>query len=139
MRKLGGILSVTSLGLLTGGMLLFPIMTMLVFTRLPMDIAKPFMRGCFPVYYAFMLVFSVLSGVGFALRGKAQAAMGLFIVSLTTLWLWFWLIPYLEAARLGENCIAFKRGHMLSVCIDGIEFVFLLALLIRESLLSARA
>lgn len=139
MRKLGSILSVVGLGLLTGGMLFFPIMTLLLFTRLPMETAGPFVRGCFPVYYAYMLVFSVLSGLGFALRGKVKTALGLVVVSLTTLWLWFWLIPYLEAARLNGNHVAFNHGHTLSVWIDGIEFVFLLGLMIRESLITARA
>lgn len=138
MRKLGSILSVVGLGLLTGGMLFFPIMTLLLFTRLPMETAGPFVRGCFPVYYGFMLVLSVLSGVGFALRGKVKTALGLFVVSLTTLWLWFWLIPHLEVARLSGNHVAFNHGHTLSVWIDGLEFVFLLGLMIRESLITAR-
>lgn len=138
MRKLGGILSVASLGLLTGGMLLFPIMTLLIFTRLPMDVAGPFVRGCFPVYYAFMVGLSALACLGFVLRGAAKAALIPGAVTLITLWAWFWLIPHLNADLLSGNHAAFARGHAVSAWIDGIEFIVLLGLLSREGLRSAR-
>ena len=132
MRRLGGILSVLGLGLLAGGMLFFPIMTLLLFTRLPLAVAGPFVRGCFPVYYGFVLVFAVLAGVGYSLRGAWKTALLPFAVGLATLWSWVWLIPHLEAARLAGNSAAFNRGHTLSVWIDGLTFLVILFLLIRD-------
>lgn len=139
MRRLGGIFSVLGLGLLTGGMLLFPVMTLLIFTRLPFDVAGPFVRGCFPAYYAFMLVLSVLAGIGFALRGERKTALLPWAVSLITVWAWLWLIPLLDSYRLAGNQLDFDRGHTLSVWIDGLEFVVMLVLLIREGVRSGKA
>lgn len=138
MHKLGGILSVTALGLLTGGMLLFPIMTLLIFTRLPLDVAGPFVRGCFPVYYAFMVGLSAFACLGFVLRSMAKTAIIPGAVTLISLWAWVWLIPHLNTDLQTGNHAAFAHGHTLSVWIDAIEFIVLLGLLSREGLRSAR-
>lgn len=139
MRQVGGVLSVLGLGLLTGGMLFFPLMTLLLFTRLPLAVAGPFVSGCFPVYYAYMLVFSVLAGLGFALRGARKTALWPWGVSLVTLWAWLWMIPQMNADLALGNKLAFDRYHTLSVWIDGLEFVVMLVLLMREGARSARS
>lgn len=132
MRRFGGILSVLGLGLLAGGMLLFPIMTYLAFTRLPLDVAGPFVKGCFPSYYGFMLATSGLALIGYLLRRAAWPAMVLGGTFAATIWAWFWLIPHLNAYQKAGETAAFNRGHTLSVWVDGIEFLAVLALLIRE-------
>lgn len=132
MRRMGGMLSVLALGLLAGGMLFFPIMTWLLFTRLPLPVAGPFVSGCFPVYYAYMVVFSTLAGIGFALRQETRTALLLWCVSLLTLWAWFWMIPRMNADLAAGNMSAFNRYHSVSTWIDGVEFIAILALLARE-------
>ena len=132
MRRVGGILSVTGLGLLAGGMLLFPLFTYLAFTRLPMAVAGPFVKGCFPSYYGFMLATSGLALIGYLLRRAAWPALAPGLIIAATLWAWFWLIPQLNAYQTAGNTAAFNRGHALSVWLDGIEFLAALALLIRE-------
>lgn len=139
MRRVGGILSVLGLGLLAGGMLFFPIMTLLLFTRLPLAVAGPFVSGCFPVYYCFMLVLSAVAGVGFALRLEPKTALIPWCISLITLWAWFWMIPQMNADLATGNKLAFDRYHTLSTWIDGLEFVVILLLLMREGARSAHS
>lgn len=139
MKTLGGILSVLGLGLLAGGMLFFPIMTLLLFTRLPLPVAGPFVSSCFPVYYAYMLVFSALSGFGFVLRRRFKAAAILWGISLITLWAWFWMIPQMNADLHAGQMSAFNTYHRVSTWIDGIEFVLLLVLLMGEGERSAKS
>ena len=138
MRPIGGILSVTGLGLLAGGMLLFPVFTYLAFTRLPLDVAGPFVKGCFPSYYGFMLATSGLASLGYLLRRAAWPAMMTGLIFTATIWAWFWLIPRLNAYQAAGNTAAFNRGHTLSVWIDGVEFLAALALLIHEGMLTPR-
>ncbi len=129
--RIGGILSLTGLGLLAGGMLLFPIFTYLAFSRLPLSVAGPFVKGCFPSYYGFMLATSGLALLGYGLR-RSRAALVPGLIFAATFWAWFWLIPRLNAYQAAGNTAAFNRGHTLSVWVDGIEFLAVLALLIRE-------
>ena len=138
MHRIGGMLSVLALGLLAGGMLFFPIMTWLLFTRLPLPVAGPFVSGCFPVYYAYMLVFSALAGIGFALRSEPKTALLPWCVSMLTLWAWFWMIPRMNADLAAGNMVAFNRYHHLSTWIDGVEFIVILILLAREGARRAR-
>lgn len=139
MRRLGGSLSVLGLGLLAGGMLFFPIMTWLLFTRLPLSVAGPFVSGCFPVYYAYMLVFSALAGVGFALRYESKTALIPWIISLITIWAWFWMIPHMNMDLAHGDKSSFDHYHLLSTWIDGIEFLVIFVMLLREGVRSARA
>ncbi len=129
--RIGGILSLTGLGLLAGGMLLFPIFTYLAFTRLPLAVAGPFVKSCFPSYYGFMLATSGLALLGYGLR-RSRAALVPGLVFAATIWAWFWLIPRLDAYQQAGNTAAFNQGHTLSVWLDGVEFLAVLALLIRQ-------
>ncbi len=133
MQRLGGILSLLGLGLLAGGMLFFgAVMAPLVFTRLPLDVAGPFIRTAFPFYYAYILATSGLALVGFLLRRLAFSALVPGGTFAATIWAWFWLIPRLDAYRAAGNMAAFNHGHTLSVWVDGIELLAVLTLLIRE-------
>lgn len=139
MRRVGGSLSVLGLGLLAGGMLFFPIMTLLIFIRLPLAVAGPFVNGCFPIYYGFMLISSVVAGLGFALRLEPKTALTLWCISLLTLWAWFWMIPQMNADLATGNKLAFDRYHRLSTWIDGLELALILLLLLREGVRSAQS
>ena len=125
---------IAALGLsaLVGGMLFFgAIMAPLVFTQLPPDVAGPFIRAAFPRYYAFVAVSSVIAGFGLLLRGQSLSAIALFLVGLVTLWLWFWLIPHLNALREAGDSAGFDRGHRLSVWVNGVELVTGIVVLVR--------
>lgn len=138
MQRVGGILSVLGLGLLAGGMLFFPLMTWLLFTRLPLAVAGPFVSGCFPTYYCYMLVLSGLAGVGFALRGEGVTAILPWTVSVVTLWSWLWMIPQMNTDLATGNSLSFSRYHTLSTWVDGLEFAVMVALLMREGVRSAK-
>ncbi len=130
MLKAGSILSALGLSALVGGMLFFgAIMAPLVFTKLPPDVAGPFIRAAFPRYYAFIVCTSCLGALGFALRGQAGPTIVLLVVAAVTFWLWFWLIPHLNMLREAGNMAGFSRGHRLSVWINGAELIAALWLL----------
>ncbi len=128
-------LAALGLAALVGGMLFFAaIMTPLVFTKLPPEVAGPFIRAAFPRYYAFMVVTAGLGGLGFLLRGQNVSAIVLWVILLAAVWAWFWLIPYLNAAREAGNMVAFDRGHKLSVWLNGAELVAAVWVLVRVAL-----
>ncbi|MGE4481234.1 DUF4149 domain-containing protein [Acidocella sp.] len=132
-RRFGGILSLAGLGLLAGGMLFFgAVMAPLVFTRLPLDVAGPFIRAAFPFLYGYCLLFAGLSCLGYLARRRLGAALVPGFTILGTLWSWFWLMPRLDAWRLADNSAAFARGHDISTWVFGAEFFLVLLLLIRE-------
>jgi hypothetical protein len=123
------------LAALVGGMLFFgAIMAPLVFTKLPADVAGPFIRSVFPRYYTFIIVSAAVGGFGFLLRGQAVSAIALILIVLLTSLLWFWLIPHLDALRDAGNTIAFDRGHRLSVWLNGVELITALIVLGRFAL-----
>jgi hypothetical protein len=128
----GNILAALGLAALVGGMLFFgAIMAPLVFTKLPPDVAGPFIRQAFPRYYAFIIVSSALGALGFLLRGRGFSAIALILIVVLTIWLWFWLIPHLNAVRDAGNTAAFDRGHRLSVWLNGLELITALGVLVR--------
>jgi Domain of unknown function (DUF4149) len=132
LMQAGNVVAVLGLAALVGGMLFFgAIMAPLVFTQLPPDVAGPFIRAAFPRYYAFVTVSSVVAGFGLLLRGQSISAIALFLVALVTLWLWFWLIPHLNALREAGNTAGFGRGHRLSVWVNGLELVTGIVVLVR--------
>ena len=131
----GNVVAALGLSALVGGMLFFgAIMAPLVFTQLPPDVAGPFIRAAFPRYYAFVTVSAVIAGFGLLLRGQSVSAIALFLVGLVTLWLWFFLIPHLNALRLAGNSAGFDRGHRLSVWVNGVELVTGIVVLVRLAL-----
>lgn len=125
--------------LLLGGMLFFPIVVApIVFTSLPEADAGHFLRSMFPRYYLFMVV---LSAVGFALyQGEAGLEMNLsatvcLLIVLSTLWVRQSLVPRINDARdaqLAGDAAAgtqFDRGHKLSVAINMLQMIGLVAIL----------
>jgi len=131
----GSLLAGLGLAALVGGMLFFgAIMAPLVFTKLPPDIAGPFIRAAFPRYYAFIIVSAAIGAFGFLLRGQAISAIALILIVLLTSWLWFWLIPHLNALREAGNSAGFDRGHRLSVWLNAVELIMALILLGRFAL-----
>ncbi len=133
MRRFGGILSLAGLGLLTGGMLFFSaVMAPLVFTKLPLAVAGPFIRTAFPFLYGYCLITAALSVLGYLALARRGAALVPGFVILATLWSWFWLMPRLDAWRIANNSAAFARGHDISTWVFGVELFAVLMLLIRE-------
>lgn len=131
MPQTGDILAGLGLAALVGGMLFFgAVMAPLVFTKLPAEVAGPFIRAAFPRYYAFIIVSAALSGFGFLLRGQAFSAIALILIVVLTFWLWFWLIPHLNALREAGNTAGFDRGHRLSVWLNAVELIAALAIFI---------
>jgi Domain of unknown function (DUF4149) len=134
MMKTGNILTALGLASLVGGMLFFgAVMAPLVFTKLPPDVAGPFIRAAFPYYYAYMIISAGIGGVGFLCRRQVVSAIVLFILALVTVWLWAWFIPHLDALREAGNMVAFDRGHKMSVWVNGAELIAALWLLIRTA------
>jgi Domain of unknown function (DUF4149) len=132
--KAGNILTALGLSALVGGMLFFgAVMAPLVFTKLPLDVAGPFIRAAFPFYYAYMIVSAGIGVVGFLCRGEKVSAIVLLMVALVTVWLWAWFIPHLDALRAAGNMVAFNRGHGMSVWIDGAQLIVALGLLVRTA------
>jgi hypothetical protein len=107
------------------------IMAPLVFTQLPLPIAGPFIRTTFPFYYAFMIISATLAACGVLLRRETISAIILFTLIILTYWLWFWLIPKLDAMRADGNTAGFATGHTLSMWLNAAEFLSALALLVR--------
>ena len=131
----GRILSVLGLAALVGGMLFFgAIMAPLVFTKLPPEVIGPFIRATFPRYYAFMVCTSLLGALGFGLRGRWLPMLVLLALAGVTLFLWFWLIPLLNALREAGNMAGFARGHRFSVWVNGAQLLTALWLLLRAAL-----
>jgi hypothetical protein len=131
----GSLLTGLGLAALVGGMLFFgAVMAPLVFTKLPPDIAGPFIRTAFPRYYAFIIASAGIGAVGFFVRGQTSAAIALLLIVLLTFWLWFWLIPHLNALRDAGNTAGFNRGHRLSVWLNAVELITALVLLGRFAL-----
>jgi hypothetical protein len=136
--KTGNILTALGLSALVGGMLFFgAVMAPLVFTKLPLDVAGPFIRAAFPFYYAYMIVSAGIGVVGFLCRKALVPAIVLLVVALVTAGLWAWFIPHLDALRAAGNMAAFNRGHQLSVWINGAQLIAALGVLVRTAVKEA--
>ena len=125
--------------LLLGGMLFFPVVVApIVFTSLPEVEAGQFLRSMFPRYYLFMIFFSVLAfglyqyAAGTTVNISATVCL---LVALSTLWVRQSLVPRINDARdaqlAGDTDAAakFDRGHKLSVAINMLQLVGLIAIL----------
>lgn len=125
--------------LLLGGMLFFPIVVApIVVTSLPEREAGQFLRSMFPRYYLFMIFFSVLAfGLYQSAAGSevSTAAVVCLLVAVSTLWVRQSLVPRINDARdaqlAGDADAAakFDRGHKLSVAINILQLVGLIAIL----------
>jgi hypothetical protein len=128
------ILAVLGLAVLVGGMVFFAaVMAPLVFLRLPAAVGDPFIRGVFPWYYFFSAVSGGFAALGFLVRRQWVSAVVLLVVVAAFLWAWFWLIPWLDAARAAGDLAGFDRGHTVSVWLNGAEFLAALVLLVRTA------
>ena len=129
--------------LLLGGMLFFPIVVApVVFMALPEAQAGIFLRAMFPRYYVFMIVLSLVASAMYQLNEGAVVSVAALVclgVGLSTLWVRQGLLPRINAARdaqlagdanAGE---AFDRGHKLSVAINIVQLVLLVALVFVSS------
>ncbi|OYV55901.1 DUF4149 domain-containing protein [Acidiphilium sp.] len=127
---MGSFIAVMALAALFGGMLFFGgVMTPLVFSKLPPDVAGPFIRAAFPRYYLFIIVTSALAAIGLLIRGNPWYALLAVIVTGVTLWLWLEWMPHLNAVRDAGNQVDFQRGHRLSVWVNAVQFVIVFVLL----------
>ncbi len=135
MLQTGNVVALLGLAALVGGMLFFGAITApLIFTKLPPDVAGPFIRAVFPRYYAFITVTSAVAALGLLLRGWPVSAVALIVVAALTIWLWFWLIPHLNALRDAGDTVGFDRGHRLSVWLNGLELITAIVVLVRFAL-----
>tara|TARA_Y100001954_G_C15386407_1_gene395893 strand:+ start:174 stop:587 length:414 start_codon:yes stop_codon:yes gene_type:complete len=125
--------------LLLGGMLFFPIVVApVVFTSLPELEAGQFLRSMFPRYYLFMIFFSALAfGLYQSAAGSEVtiAAAVCLSVALSTLWVRQSLVPRINDVRDAQLAgdvdtgAKFDRGHRLSVAINMLQLVGLIAIL----------
>ncbi|OYV35450.1 MAG: hypothetical protein B7Z81_08710 [Acidocella sp. 20-61-6] len=109
------------------------VMAPLVFIKLPLETAGPFIRAAFPWYYAFIIASSALAALGFFLRGQALSAVVALLLVAVTVWLWVWFLPHLDVLRTAGDTLGFKRGHRLSVYVNGAELLAALVLLLRTA------
>ena len=129
--------------LLLGGMLFFPIVVApVVFMALPEAQAGIFLRAMFPRYYVFMIVLSLVASAMYQLSEGAVVSVAALVclgVGLSTLWVRQGLLPRINAARDAQLAgdvkasEAFDRGHKLSVVINIVQLVLLVALIIATS------
>jgi hypothetical protein len=125
---------ILALAALFGGMCFFgAVVAPAVFINLPLREAGPFIRTLFPLYYAYIVAFAVLAGVLLLAQREAGRALVSFVVVAVTLWLWFWLIPHLDAFRAMGDMAAFDRGHRFSVYVNGAQLLTVLWLLVRAA------
>ncbi len=131
-RQAGNIITLLGLAPLVGGMLFFGVvMAPLVFANLAPDVAGPFIRSAFPMFYAFVIVCATLGACGYLILGRMSSAALLFVTVAATYWLWFWQLPHLDALRAAGNMAGFDRGHEFSVWVYGVELLAAVGLLVR--------
>lgn len=131
------LLAALALALTWGGMTFFSaVMAPLVFAKLPLHTAGPFIRDVFPWYYLAMgtttllALFLMVPGIGVG-RGWPAALCALalagFVIARQV------LMPRINAARDAELAgdpragARFKRLHGLSVAINGVQWIAILA------------
>jgi len=135
------LIATLALALTFGGMTFFSaVITPLVFSKLPLKIAGPFIRQVFPWYYLSMgltiliaLIALILGTGGRAMREVilATAVLAGFAFAQEV------LMPLINRARdreiAGEFGAArrFRRLHLVSVIINGFQWLAVLAVLIR--------
>ncbi|MDB2377566.1 DUF4149 domain-containing protein [Luminiphilus sp.] len=129
--------------LLLGGMLFFPsVVAPVVFMSLPEAQAGAFLRAMFPRYYVFMIILSLAAAVMFQLSQGAVVSVEAVVclsVSVSTFWVRQRLLPRINTARDAQLAgdvkasEAFDRGHKLSVVINIVQLVLLVALIIATS------
>lgn len=125
-----------ALGLLIGAMIFFPtVVVPTVFTVLNEKDGGRFLRALFPRYYVFIIAASTMGLVGsFLLPHHAIAVFIFALTSASTLWVLRWLVPMINAWRdqdlAGDEAAGakFKIGHRISVIINMVQLISLIAL-----------
>ena len=129
MQTFSALLALFSLALLLGGMVFFAaVMAPLIFTRLPGQVAGPFIRQVFPVYYVWVLGCSAAAAAALLpVSGLAAALMA--GCAALALWLRQVLMPTInrlsDAAQGGDADAGrrFDRLHRLSVAANLLQMV----------------
>ncbi|WP_370264189.1 DUF4149 domain-containing protein [Limnobacter sp.] len=120
-----------ALGALFGGMLMFSaVFAPLVFTKLPMEHAGPFIRAVFPWYYLYIVVLGLLGTVLAALAGaNIWVLLPTAVVGLAGVYTRQVLMPQINALRdrelAGDKTAAapFNAKHRLSVAINAVQLL----------------
>ncbi len=130
-----------TLALTFGGMTFFSaVMTPLVFSKLPMQIAGPFIRQVFPWYYLSMGTTALLALVALLVEAGGTATWEAVLVSLVLAGFAFArqvLMPMINQARDAElgyepgAAKRFRRLHLVSVIINGLQWLAVLTVLIQ--------
>jgi hypothetical protein len=131
-------LTTLALGGLFGGILAFSaLFAPLVFTKLPMEQAGPFIRAVFPWYYLYVIVFGLLSAIFAGLAGAGfwvlfpSALVGL--ASVYTRQVLMLQINELRDRELAGDKAAgaeFNTKHRLSVIINSVQLLVAAATLV---------
>ena len=131
-------LTTLALGGLFGGILAFSaLFAPLVFTKLPMEQAGPFIRAVFPWYYLYVIVFGLLSAIFAGLAGGGfwvlvpSALIGL--TSVYTRQVLMLQINELRDRELAGDKAAgteFNAKHRLSVIINSVQLLVAGAVLV---------
>ncbi|MEM6901850.1 MAG: DUF4149 domain-containing protein [Pseudomonadota bacterium] len=124
-----------TLGCLLGAMIFFPsVVAPTVFKVLSGADAGKFLRRLFVGYYTYLIV---ASGIGAILLFRDPvAALAIGAITLSTLWVKQILMPKLNAWRDAEldgddaAKVKFAQGHRLSVIINVIQMLVLIAVMI---------
>jgi hypothetical protein len=129
-----------ALALTFGGMTFFSaVVAPLVFTKLPIDIAGAFIRQIFPWYYLAMGATILIALTALILGAGVSATWEVVLATLVLAGFVFArqvLMPLINRARdaelAGETGAArrFKRLHRMSVIINGVQWLAVLAVLI---------
>jgi hypothetical protein len=122
-------------GMALGAMVFFAaVIAPIVFRSLPADIAGGFIRGLFPVYYSVLLGVTAIAALG--LWGRQEALVLAVVAGLFAFARWG-LMPRINRARDLERCgdaqesRIFSRLHRLSVIVNTVQMVALLAVFLR--------
>ena len=130
-----------ALALTFGGMTFFSaVITPLVFSKLPLQIAGPFIRQVFPWYYLSMGLTTLIALIALIQGAGGRAAWEVFLVTAVLVGFAFAqevLMPLINRARdrelAGEYAAArrFRRLHLVSVIMNGFQWLAVLAVLVR--------
>ena len=126
------VLALLSIGGGLGVMIFFgAIVAPTAFRTLGEEVAGPFIRALFPLYYLFFLILAALATVFTAIEGAPIAAALLAVVTAGFAYARFMLMPSINRARDAGKTETFERLHKRSVLINMIQFFgFALALLL---------
>lgn len=113
------------IGLLLGMMLFFGlVLAPTVFAKLPAETAGCLIRSLFPHYYAIGFGLAIVGGLLVAPR---PAAGLLFLTAIAFVLARQMLMPKINAARDAGETARFERLHRLSVIVNGVQIVALMA------------